>query len=79
VNKVLTEEEAAAVQAGVRFGLDLLSQIPNGNKVEFEAHVTGVLIAFWGVLWGTFGTDYARGFIEAQLRGMESESKGTVQ
>jgi len=35
--------------------------------------MTCVLTVFWSALWGTFGTEYARGFIEAQLRGMEPD------
>jgi len=66
-------KEKAVMDAGVRYGMDLLSQLPKGDKLALEAHMTGVLIAFWGALWGTFGTEYARGFIEAQLRSMEPD------
>ena len=61
------------MNAGVQYGIQLLKQIPKGDKLAMEAHITGVLIAFWGALWGSFGTEYARGFIEAQLRGMEPD------
>lgn len=64
-------KEKAAMDAGTKFGMDMLGQIPRGDQAAMEAHMTGVLIVFWGALWGTFGTEYARGFIEAQLRGME--------
>ena len=66
-------KEKAAIDAGTQFGLNMLKLIPNDDKLAMEAHITGVLIAFWGALWGTFGTEYARGFIEAQLRGMEPD------
>lgn len=66
-------KEKAAMDAGVRFGMDLLKQLPKGDRLALEAHMTGVLIAFWGALWGTFGTEYAQGFIEAQLRSMEPD------
>lgn len=69
----LTDKEEATMDAGVRFGVEMLKQLPRGDRLAMEAHLTGVLIAFWGALWGTFGTDYARGFIEAQLRGMETD------
>lgn len=69
----MTEREKAAMDAGVKFGMDMLKQLPKGDKLAQEACMTGVLIAFWGALWGTFGTEYARGFIEAQLRGMEPD------
>ena len=69
----LTEQEKAAMDAGTKFGMDILKQIPRGDPAAMEAHITGVLIVFWGALWGTFGTEYARGFIEAQLRGMEPD------
>ena len=69
----MNENEKAAMDAGVQYGIQLLKQIPKGDKLAMEAHITGVLIAFWGALWGSFGTEYARGFIEAQLRGMEPD------
>ncbi len=65
----MDDKERAAMDAGVEYGIQLLKQIPTGDKIAMEAH----LIAFWGALWGSFGTEYARGFIEAQLRGMESD------
>jgi hypothetical protein len=57
--------------AAMPFAMDTLSRIP---KADLEAHLTAVLVVFWGALWGTFGTEYAREFIEAQLRGMEGAS-----
>lgn len=69
----MTEQDKAKMDAGVKFGMDILQQIPRDDRAAMEAHITGVLIAFWGALWGTFGTEYARGFIEAQLRGMEPD------
>lgn len=68
----------AATDAGMKFAMDALSRMPKGNPEAMEAHVTAMLIVFWGALWGTFGTEYARGFIEAQLRGMEPEESHTV-
>lgn len=69
----MNEKEKAAMDAGVLYGIQLLKQLPEGDKLAMEAHITGVLIAFWGALWGSFGTEYARGFIEAQLCGMEAD------
>lgn len=66
----MTEQEKAAMDAGVQFGMNMLRLVPTDDKLAQEAHITGVLVAFMGALWGTFGTEYARGFIEAQLRGM---------
>ena len=63
----------AARDAAMKFAMDTLRNVPKDNPELFEAHITGVLIVFWGALWGTFGTEYARGFIEAQLRGMEHD------
>lgn len=71
--KQLTASEKAAMDAGMKFGMDMLERLPKGDKLALEAHMTGVLVAFWGALWGTFGDEYARGFIEAQLRGMEPD------
>ena len=59
----------AAADAGIEFAMQTLKQCPRGEA--FEYHVTGMLIVFWGALWGSFGTEFARDFIEAQLRGME--------
>lgn len=67
----MDEEKQAVIDAGVRYGIEMLKQIPKDDPLTLEAHMTGVLVAFWGALWGTFGTEYARDFIEAQLRGME--------
>ena len=69
----MDDKEKTAMDAGVRYGMDMLKQMPKGDPLTMEAHMTGVLIAFWGALWGTFGTEYARGFIEAQLRSMEPD------
>ena len=66
-------KEKAAMDAGVQFGLNMLRLVPSDDKLAQEAHITGVLVAFMGAMWGTFGTEYARGFIEAQLRGMEPD------
>lgn len=68
----LSAAEKAAMDAGVKFGMDMLKQLPRGDLDAMEAHMTGVLIVFWGALWGTFGTEYAGAFIRAQLRGMDA-------
>ena len=70
----MDEKEKAAMDAGVQYGIQMIQQLPNGDRLVLEAHITGVLIAFWGALWGTFGTEYARGFIQAQLRSMEQDA-----
>ena len=67
----MNAKEKATMDAGVQFGLNMLKLVPTDDKLAQEAHITGVLVAFWGALWGTLGTEYARAFIEAQLRGME--------
>lgn len=59
---------------GVKFGLESIERIPGDDLTVFESHVCGVLIVFWGALWGTFGTEYAQGFIESQLRGMQEHT-----
>ena len=69
----MTDAEKAKMDAGVQFGMNMLRLVPTDDKLAQEAHITGVLVAFMGALWGTFGTEYARGFIEAQLRGMEPD------
>ena len=69
----MTEREKAAMDAGVQFGMNTLRLVPADDPLAREAHITGVLVAFMGALWGTLGTEYARGFIEAQLRGMEPD------
>ena len=69
----MTDKEKVLMDQGVQFGMNMLKLVPTDDKLAQEAHITGVLIAFWGALWGTFGTEFARGFIEAQLRGMEPD------
>ena len=73
MSEKLTEKERAAMNAGVQFGMQMLKLVPSEDRLAMEAHITGVLIAFWGALWGSFGSEFARGFIEAQLRSMESD------
>ena len=62
----------AAMDAGVAFGMNMLKLVPD-DPLAREAHITGVLVAFMGAMWGTLGTEYARGFLEAQLRSMEPD------
>ena len=71
--EAMNAKEKAAMDAGVQFGMQVLKQIPRGDPLALEMHINGVLIVFWGALWGSFGTEQARGFIEAQLRGMEPD------
>jgi hypothetical protein len=68
----------AATDAGLKFAMDALERIPKDDPEALEAHITGVLVLFWGALWGSFGTEYASGFIEAQLRGMEPDQRHDV-
>lgn len=68
----------AAGEAGMKFAMEALERMPKGNREALEAHITGVLVVFWGALWGTFGTEYARDFIEAQLRGMQPEQPRNI-
>lgn len=63
---------AADQKAATLFAAGMVERLPQDNREALEAHITAVLVLFWGALWGTFGTEYARGFIEAQLRGMGS-------
>lgn len=63
----------AKVKAGLEFAMSTLHSIPKGDKETIEAHITGVLMVFMGAMWGTLGTEFARGFIEAQLNGMRPE------
>lgn len=71
----MSDAEKAAFDAGLQYGMKVLEEMPKDNV---EANITGVLMVFWGALWGTFGTDYARGFIERQLNGMESNAPHDV-
>lgn len=66
----MTQPTQAQADAATKFAMEMLRQNPRGDKHALEAHLTGVLIVFWSALWGTFGTEFARGFIEAQLQGM---------
>ena len=61
------------MNAGVQYGIQMLEQMPKGDRIVMEEHITGVLVVFWGALWGSFGTEFARGFIESQLLGMETD------
>jgi hypothetical protein len=73
--KPLPEE---VIAAGMKFAMETLERMPKRNPEELEAHITGMLVVFWGALWGTLGTEYARGYIEAQLRGMHPEQPRNI-
>ena len=66
----LTPAEKAVMDQGVQFGMHMLRLVPADDPLAREAHITGVLVAFMGAMWGTLGAEYARGFLEAQLRSM---------
>lgn len=68
------EPTPAQVNASIDFAQAIFARVPKTDRVEFELHLTSVLIMFWGALWGTFGTEYAKGFIQSQLAGMEGEA-----
>lgn len=68
----LSAHEQAQIDAGIQFGMNTLRSVPTSDKVALEMHITGVLVVFMGALWGTLGTEYARGFIEAQLHSMDA-------
>jgi len=61
------------------FALQIFEQLPKADREHLELHMTAVLIVFWGALWGTFGTEYAKEFIQAQLEGMNGESQKFVK
>jgi hypothetical protein len=67
-----------AVRSNDWFGVNTKQKDRAMNEKEKAAMDAGVLIAFWGALWGSFGTEYARGFIEAQLRGMEPDKRHEI-
>ncbi len=46
----MDEKEKALMDAGVQYGMQMLQQMPKGDRLAMEAHMTGVLIAFWGAL-----------------------------
>lgn len=63
------------MEAGMKFAADTIKRIPQGDPEALEAHLTGVLIMFWGALWGSLGTEYANAFISAQLRSMKEAQR----
>lgn len=74
-NEVMSKTDDEAM----KWALSLVGQIPKTSSEVTEAHITAVLIVFWGALWGTFGTEFAKGFIESQLRGMEGPADKFVK
>lgn len=44
----MDEKEKAVMDAGVRYGIQMIQQLPKGDRLVMEAHITGVLIAFLG-------------------------------
>lgn len=72
----MDSKQKAAMDAGVQYGMQVLKTLPNkDDRQALEFGICGVLIVFWGALWGTFGTEFARDFIEAQLRGMGEDKE----
>lgn len=63
----------------IKFAMSVLEQMPKATKDQMEDHMTAVLLVFWSALWGSFGTEFAKGFIEAQLRGMEGQADKYVK
>ena len=57
----LSAAEKAKMDQGVQFGMNMLKLVPSDDPLALEAHITGVLVAFMGAMWGTLGTEYARG------------------
>ncbi|MBK8772939.1 MAG: hypothetical protein IPM06_21250 [Rhizobiales bacterium] len=53
----------------------MMKLVPKDDKLAQEAYIKGVMFIFMGALWGTKGTEYARGVIESQLRCMECEDE----
>lgn len=70
---------SATDNSAIQYAIGLIDQIPKGTPDELEAHLTGVLIVFWSALWGSFGTEYAEGFIKSQLDGMRQQSDTYVK
>lgn len=70
----MTPEESAVNDQAVKWAMGVMAQMPKATPLEQELHITSILVVFWGALWGTFGTEYARGFIENQLRGMQGKT-----
>lgn len=71
----MSETDKSAIQ----YAIGMIDQIPKGTPDELEAHLTGVLIVFWSALWGSFGTEYAEGFIKSQLDGMRQQAETYVK
>ena len=38
-------------------------------------HIEAILIVYWGAFWSSAGKEHAKGFIEAQLAGMDGPSE----
>lgn len=63
--------------AATQWAIGVLEQVPTSDREATEAHITSILLIFWGALWGTFGEEYATGFIESQLHGMKQPNPDT--
>ncbi len=65
--------------AAIKYAMGLIEQLPKGSPQELESHLTAVLLVFMSALWGSFGTEFATGFIQAQLDSMKQESETYVR
>lgn len=52
-------------------------QRPNSMDIQLmrESISYALLVVLMGALWGSFGTEFATGFIQAQLASMEGETE----
>lgn len=64
-------QETEIKSKAVEFALGILRQIPKEDAKAYEDHLTATLLLFMGAMWGFCGTEFTRGFIEAQLKSME--------
>lgn len=46
-----------------------------GIQLMRESISYALLVVLMGALWGSFGTEFATGFIQAQLASMEGETE----
>ncbi len=75
----------AQVKKAQEWATGIVRQLPNPKTDigAFELHLSAVLIMLWGAQWGTFGSEYARDFLQSQLngvlQGVRSDAKETRQ
>ncbi len=61
--------------AAVQWALATIEALGGMDAATRLLHIEAILIVYWGAFWSSAGKEHAKGFIEAQLAGMDGPSE----